>query len=168
MALYDVEQNLDNVFQINRKGSAMILNPQELWVTIDGDHGSRNRYVKFSGDSYKLAEIQIDGTYGKNSTERTFMYDLYEELRYNHRKLARDVFYDNMEYDRHLRGWWVNWNRVCKELTDVCIINLMPIVSAKQPPVKPSTQKKKSKYGYGSDTLYASGQLVQSIIVEVM
>ena len=166
MALYDVEQYFDDVFDKFRKGTAQILNPELLVVTVDGDHGGRNRYVKFSGNSYELAEIQINGTYGENSTERTFMYDLYWKVFEDYDGVVKPIFRNNMTYDRHLRGWWVDWEAICKQLTDVCIVKLMPVVSAEQPPVKSTTQKKKNKYNYGGNTLYASGQLVQSIVVE--
>ena len=166
LALYDSTQYLNDAFDYYRRGRAEILNPERLVITVDGSHSKYDRYVKFSGDSYELAEIQITGSYGGPS--RTFMYDLYEKIESNHGHFAKEIFNDCIEYDRHQRGWIVDWDSVCYELENVCIEELMPEVSAQQPPVKSSTQKKKSKYGYGSETLYASGQLVQSIHVEVL
>ena len=166
MALYDSTQYINEAFDNLRRGTAEILNPERLVVTVGDYHNKYDRYVKFSGDSYELAEIQTNGIYG--GPARTFMYDLYEKIEFNRGGYAKRLFNENMEYDRHQRGWYVDWDSIAYELQNICIEKLMPEVSAQQPPVKPSTQKKKNKYGYGDMTLYASGQLVESIRVEVL
>lgn len=163
MAKHKVEYKLNSAFNSLRKGSAKILNPRVLTVTVDGAHSSSDKYVKFAGNSHELAEIQATGIYG--GPARTFMYDLYKKIKDNSGGYAKEIIQSNMKYDRHRRGWYVDWWNVINELEDICIQELMPEVSAEQPPVTTKTQYKKSENGYGDMTLYATGQLFQSIVV---
>lgn len=164
MAKSDTTQWLYETFEEFRRGKALVLNPEELYVTVAGYHSSYDRYVKFDGQSYELAEIQVTGAY-KGGTPRPFMYNLKEKLDQNRGHFSRQIFNENIMYDRHEKGWIVDWDAICYELQNVCIQNLMPEVSAELPPVTEETQKKKNKYGYGGMTLYASGQLVECIEV---
>jgi hypothetical protein len=161
-----VVQYLNNAFDNLRRGTAKVLNPQLIILTVDGEHSRYDRYVKFSGDSYELAELQISGAYG--GTERPFMYMLKDKLEENRGNYAKRVFNENMWYDRHSKGWVVEWDAIAYELENICIENLMPEVSSELPPIKPKSQKKKSKYGYGTETLFASGQLVRCIHAEIL
>ena len=52
LALYDATQYVQEDLEFYRRGSAMILNPERVVITVDGSHGSEDKYVKFSGDSY--------------------------------------------------------------------------------------------------------------------
>ena len=160
-------QYVSDVFDRYRRGTARILNPERVVVTVDGDHGGVDKYVRFSGDSYELAKIQTVGGY-KGGTERPFMYNLYEKIDENRGNYAKEIINENMWYDRHERGWYVEWDGFCYELENVCIQKLMPEVSAELPPVTAETQQKKYKYNYGDMTLYASGQLVECIHAEIM
>lgn len=163
---YSVAQGLYDVFEEYRRGKALVLNPEELYVSVYGNHSKYDRYVKFEGDAHQLAEIQVTGSYG--GPARPFMYTLKELLDMNTGHYAKRIFNENIWYDRHERGWYVEWDGVIYELQKVCIENLMPTVSAMMPPVSKQTQKKKNKYGYGSQTLYASYQLVNCITVEIL
>lgn len=160
-----VTWDLYQAFEELRRGKAIILNPEELYVTIAGWHSSYDKYVKFDGDSYELAEIQITGSYG--GPARPFMYKLYDKICQNKGHYAKQIFNENIMYDRHQRGWIVDWDAICYQLQDVCIENLMPEVSSELPPVSAKTQRKKSYYGYGNETLYASYQLANCINVGV-
>lgn len=164
MGYFDIEQDVTDALLQYRRGTAMVLNPQEVLITIDGGHGGADKWVKFSGSSYELADIQINGTYGVNATPRPFMYNLYEKLDMNRGHYAKQIINENMWYDRHERGWYVEWDSICYELENVCIQYLMPEVSEELPAITEKSMKKKSKYGYGGEpTLYASGQLVECI-----
>ena len=162
-----IVEYLNEAFDKYRRGTAEVLNEERIVVTVDGSHSSSDRYVKFNGDAYELAELQISGSYGGPS--RPFMYELKELIEQNHAGYAKQIFNENIMYDRHQRGWIVDWDAVCYELENVCIPNLMPLVSAMMPPISSKTAKKKRKYGYGGEpTLYASGQLVESIHAEII
>lgn len=167
MSSYDSTQYLNEAFDELRRGTARILNEERLVATVYGEHAGDGLYSKFSGDSYELAEIQITGAY-KGGKARPFMYYLREKIEENRGRYAKEIFNENMEYDRHERGWYVDWESIAYELENICIQNLMPEVSAELPPVSPKTQYEKSEAGYGDMTLYASGQLVESIHVETM
>lgn len=160
-----VSYNLNNSFDNLRRGSAKILNPRTLKVTVNGSHGSYDKYVKFAGNSHELAEIQVSGIYG--GPGRPFMYKLYEKIKNNTHGFAGEIINNNMKYDRHHRGWFVDWWNVAKELEDICIEELMPEVSAELPAINAKSQYKKSENGYGDMTLYATGQLFESIVVEI-
>ena len=169
----NVSQGLYDVFEEYRRGKAIVLNPEDLYVSVGGWHPKKDKYVKFEGDAYELAEIQIKGTYvqseeGPAGTQRPFMYHLKELLEQNTGRYAKQIFNENIWYDRHQKGWFVEWDAVKYQLQNVCIENLMPMVSADMPPVSKSTQKKKSRYGYGDDTLYATGKLAELIYVEII
>lgn len=168
MALYDATQYVQEDLEFYRRGTAMILNPERVVITVDGSHGGADKYVKFSGDSYELAEMQIAGSFHANAKERPFMYALWEKINENRGNYAKQIINENMWYDRHQHGWFVEWESICYELENICIEKLMPEVSAEMPPVTAKTQKKKNKYGYGSMTLYASGQLVECIHAEIL
>lgn len=155
---------LNNAFDTYRRGRAVILNPATICISVDGSHSGSDRYVKFSGDSYELAELMINGTYGGPS--RPFMYLLKEKIEENRGNLAKQIFNENIMYDRHQRGWLVDWDAICYEIENACIQELMPEVSAELPPISAGAQKKKNKYGYGGMTLYASNQLVECIHAE--
>ena len=162
-----IVEYLNEAFDEYRRGSARVLNPERIVVTVDGGHSRYDRYVKFSGDSYELAELQITESYGGPS--RPFMYELKSLIEENHSNYARQIFNENIMYDRHQRGWIVDWDAVCFELEEVCIPALMPVVSARMPPINAQSAKKKRKYGYGGEpTLYASGQLVESIVAMIL
>lgn len=163
MASSDVEHDLGNTFNKLRKGTALILNPRTLTVTVDGGHASYDKYVKFAGNSHELAEIHTTGIYG--GPARPFMYKLYQKIRDNSGGYAKQIIEDNMTYNRHNRGWYVNWWNVITELETTCIQELMPEVSAELPPINTKSQYKKSENGYGDMTLYATGQLFESIVV---
>ena len=164
MGYYDIEQEATDALLQYRRGVAEILNPQEILITIDGGHGNQDKWVKFSGSSYELAEIQINGDYGINATPRPFMYMLYEKIDENRGRYARQIINENMWYDRHERGWYVEWDAICYELENVCIENLMPEVSSELPGLTKRSEKKKADNGYGGEpTLYASHQLVECI-----
>lgn len=162
--MYDVFYALYETFEEYRRGRAEVLNPADLYVSVAGWHDSYDRYVKWNGSARELAEMQVEGSY-TGGTERPFMYMLWEKIDSNKGRYAREIFNDNIEYDRHQRGWIADWDAICYELQTVCIENLMPEVSAELPPIKPSSQKKKNKYGYGDMTMYASYQLVECIEV---
>lgn len=166
MSDYDTTQWLYETFEEYRRGRAEVLNPEELYVTIAGWHNGYDKYVKFSGDSYELAEIQITGSYG--GPARPFMYMLKEKLERNRGNFSRQIFNENIMYDRHQRGWIVDWDAISYELRNICLQYLMPEVSAELPPVSRKTQYKKNRYGYGGEpTLYASHQLVECLEVGV-
>lgn len=168
MGLYDTTFYLDEAFESLRRGRAEILNPELLVVTVYGDHSSLDElYVRFSGDSYELAEIQITGNF-KGGTSRPFMSYLKDKIEENRGNYAKEIFNENIEYDRSERGWWVDWETIGYELENVCIEELMPEVSAELPPITTKAQYKKDEAGYGGDTMYASGQLVECIHVETM
>lgn len=161
---YDVEQDVTGSLLQYRRGTSAILNPAEVLITIDGGHGNQDKWVKFTGSSYELAEIQINGDYGVNATPRPFMYKLYEKIDENRSRYAKRIINENMWYDRHLKGWFVEWDSICYELENVCIQNLMPEVSAELPDITDNSKKKKAQNGYGGEsTLYASHQLVECI-----
>lgn len=163
MAREDVEQDLSSVFNKLRRGSAKILNPRTLTVTVDGGHASYDKYVKFAGNSHELAEIHTTGIYG--GPKRPFMYMLYQKIKNNTGGYAKEIINDNMKYDRYKRGWYVDWWNVANQLETICIEELMPEVSAELPPINTKSQYKKSENGYGDMTLYATGQLFESIVV---
>lgn len=160
-----VSYNLNSTFNKLRKGSAKVLNPRNLRVTVNGSHGASDKYVKFAGNSHELAEIQVSGIYG--GPGRPFMYKLYEKIKNNTGGYAKEIIDGNMKYDRHQRGWYVDWWNVANQLEDICINELMPEVSAELPAITTKSQYKKSENGYGDMTLYATGQLFESIIVEI-
>ena len=163
MAKQKVTYGLNSVFNKYRRGTAKILNPRTLTVTVDGGHASMDKYVKFAGNSHELAEIHATGIYG--GPKRTFMYDLYRKLKDNTGNFAKEIIGENMKYDKYKHGWYVDWWNVSQQLEDVCISQLMPLVSAEQPPINTKSQYKKSENGYGDMTLYATGQLFESIVV---
>ena len=163
MAKQKVTYSLNSVFNKYRRGTAKILNPRTLTVTVDGGHASMDKYVKFAGNSHELAEIHATGIYG--GPKRTFMYDLYRKLKDNTGNFAKEIIGENMKYDKYKHGWYVDWWNVSQRLEDVCIQELMPLVSAEQPPINTKSQYKKSENGYGDMTLYATGQLFESIVV---
>lgn len=168
MGLYDATFYLEEAFESLRRGRAGILNPELLVVTVYGDHSSKDElYVRFSGDSYELAEIQITGGF-KGGTPRPFMSYLKDKIEENRSNYAREIFNENIEYDRSGRGWWVDWETIGYELENICIEELMPEVSAELPPITTKAQYKKNEAGYGGGTMYASGQLVECIHVETM
>ena len=116
-----------------------------------------------------MAEIQIEGDYGAKATPRPFMYMLKEKIEENRGRYAKIIFNENIMYDRHQRGWIVDWDAICYEIENVCIQNLMPKVSAELPPLTKKSYKKKNNNGYGGEpTLFASGQLVKCIQAEVL
>lgn len=158
-----VSYNLNPAFNNLRRGYAKILNPRTLTVTVNGSHGSHDKYVKFAGNSYELAEIQVSGIYG--GPGRPFMYKLYEKIRDNTGGYAGEIINENMTYNRSQKGWYVNWWNVMTKLEDICINELMPEVSAELPAISTKSQYKKSENGYGDMTLYATGQLFESIVV---
>lgn len=163
MAKQKVTYSLNSVFNKYRRGTAKILNPRALTVTVGGEHLKKDKYVKFAGDSYELAKIQTTGIYG--GPKRTFMYDLYRKLKDNTGNFAKEIIGENMKYDKYKHGWYVDWWNISKKLEDVCIQELMPLVSAEQPPIDTKSQYKKSENNYGDMTLYATGQLFESIVV---
>lgn len=163
--MFSVEQDITSAFEFYRRGTAGILNPAELKVSVDGYHSNYDKYVKFNGDSFELAEIQITGAYG--GPARPFMYGLKEKVDYNRGNYAKEIFNENIWYDRHKRGWFVEWDSIAYQLENVCIEELMPEVSDEMPPVSAKTQRKKNQFGYGGKTLYASGQLASCIVVLV-
>lgn len=167
MAVYSVTQDFDDIFERYRRGTAMVLNPERLVITVDGDHSGDGEYSKFSGDSFELADMQIKGDY-RGGQPRTFMYDLHEIIAENTGGYAKQIVNENMQYDRSLHGWWVDWDAIGYELENVCIPRLIDTVLAQQPPVKTETQYKKNYAGYGTQTLYATGQLVECIHAEVL
>lgn len=166
MALFDVEQDFEDIFDTYRRGSALILNPERLVVTVDGDHAGDGLYSEFEGSSYELAELQINGAF-KGGRPRPFMYDLKELIAENTGNYAKQIINENMMYDRHEHGWYVDWDAIAYELENVCIARLIDTALAQQPPVTTETQYKKNYAGYGTKTLYASGQLVESIHAEI-
>ena len=89
----------------------MVLNPERLVITVDGDHSGDGEYSKFSGDSFELADMQIKGAY-RGGQPRTFMYDLYEIIAENTDGYAKQIVNENMQYDRSLHGWWVDWDAI--------------------------------------------------------
>lgn len=157
--------DLYETFEEYRRGRAEILNPETLYVTVSGWHSSQDKYVKFNGDVRELAEIHTEGIYG--GPARPFMYMLYEKIDTNRGRYAREIFNENIWYDRHERGWYVEWDAICYELQNVCIQNLMPEISAELPPINDKSAKKKWEAGYSGDTLYASYQLAESIYVGI-
>lgn len=164
---FNVAQDITGAFNFYRRGKSLVLNPEELYVSVGGWHSSYDRYVKFNGSNHELAEIQITGAYG--GPARPFMWSLKDKIDRNKGHYSRQIFNENIMYDRHQRGWIVDWDAICYELENICIQNLMPEVSAEMPPINSKSQKKKNKYGYGGEpTLYASGQLAESIYVGVL
>ena len=162
--VYNVNQDVTDALLGYKRGKGLILNPRKVTITVKGTHRARDKWVKFGGNSYKLAELQITGDYGVNSSPRPFMYVLWEKLEENRGRYAKQVINDNMQYDRHQRGWIVDWSGVCHDLENICIENLMPEVSAEMPPLTQKSEKKKADNGYGGEPpLYASGRLVECI-----
>lgn len=168
MGFYDVDQDIE-VFELYRKGKALILNPHELTVSIndemhrdDGKGWSKGTY-----DCYQLADILINGyQYTENTpVKRPFMFYLKEFLDNNQRHHVAPIVQRNMTYDRSERGWWVDWDQMAEELQDLCIKILAQDVAPMLEPITDESQRKKSKAGYGDLTLYATGQLFESVQV---
>ena len=161
--MFDILYDLYETFEEYRRGTTEVLNPATLYVSVSGWHSGGDSYVKFDGDARQLAEIHVEGLYG--GPARPFMYRLYEKIEENQGHYAKQIFNENIEYDRHARGWWADWDAISHELQTICIENLMPEVSAELPPINEKSAKKKFEAGYGGGTLYASYQLVESIYV---
>lgn len=169
MSLYTVDQDIDDAFALYRKGKSAILNPLELTVTIDdtehdddGKGWSKGRY-----DCYQLADILTNGfQYTVNTpVKRPFMYYLKVLLDNNQRHKVSPIIKKNMEYDRDNKGWWVDWDEIAEELELLCIQILAQDVSPLMEPITDESQRKKTKAGYGTDTLYATGQLFKAVRV---
>lgn len=168
MDLYSVEQDL-SAFDLYRKGTSQILNPEQLTVTIaDNPHPDDGKgYSKGKYDCYELAEIQINGWFeGAPENGRPFMFLLKELIDNNNRHHISPIIKRNMEYDRSAKGFWVNWDGIADELQLLCEQWLAQDVSPLLPPVSLETQKEKSKAGYGTKTLYAQGELFAAVRVE--
>jgi hypothetical protein len=163
--MFEIFYDLYEAFEKFRRGRAEVLNPATLYVSVSGWHSSYDKYVKFEGDARQLAEIHVEGLYG--GPPRPFMYKLWEKIDSNRSHYAREIFNENIEYDRHDRGWYVDWDAISYELQTVCIENLMPEVSAELPPINEKSARKKEEAGYGGGTLYASYQLSECIYVGV-
>lgn len=167
MNVYEVGQDL-NAFELFRKGTSQILNPHELTVTIlDVAHYADSKgYSKGRYSCYELAEIQINGWFdGAPEGGRPFMFYLKELIDNNDRHHISPVIKKNMEYIKEQKGWFVDWETISTELSRLCERILAQGVAPMLTPVKASTQRDKTAAGYGDTTLYATGQLFQSVFV---
>ena len=167
MDLYEVNQDID-VIDLFRKGKSQILNPRELTVTIlDEKHNDDGVYSKGKYTCYELAEILINGwQYHINKPEkRPFMFYLKELIANNHKHHVAPIFKKNMKYDKEQKGWIVNWDSISTELSRLCEKMLAQDVSPMLTPITAESQADKSRAEYDDTTLYATGQLFQSVFV---
>ena len=168
MDLYEVNQESE-ALELFRKGTAQILNPHELTITIlDEKHKDDGKgYSKGKYTCYELAEILINGwQYHLNPpVKRPFMFYLKELIDNNNRHHVAPIIKNNMKYDRKQKGWIVDWNNLSTELSRLCEKILAQDVSPMLTPITAESQADKSRAEYDDTTLYATGQLFQSVFV---
>lgn len=168
MDFYEVNQDT-NSFELFRKGKAKVLNPRQLTVTIlDSKHNDDGKgYSKGKYSCYELAEILINGwQYHKNTpVKRPFMFYLKELIDNNQRHHISPIIKNNMKYDKSQKGWIVDWDAISTQLSRLCEQMLAQDVSPMLTPITAESQSDKSSAGYGDTTLYATGQLFQSVFV---
>lgn len=169
MALYvRVEKSEKDVFEANRPGVARILNDRHIAITVAGYHEKGDeKYDKFEGNAYRLAQIMIGGKYG--SAKRPFIRVIHDIFKKDADGRVKDLFRRNMRYDKQKRGWYVNWANAGKGLEDMAQEHMATgLVQSELPPLKPTTVYKKNAAGYTSPlSLYATGQLAECIIARI-
>ena len=163
-----VKRTIDSVFNEHRKGVSRILNEKHLVITVAGYHDKGdNEYDKFDGDAYRLAQIMIGGKYG--GPKRPFMRVIHDIFKADADGRVKGLFKRNMRYDKHEKGWYVNWDAVGIGLTNMAHEHMTTgLVQSELPPLAPTTIYKRNAAGYSSPlALYATGQLAECIIARV-
>lgn len=160
-----VNRTIDDVFAAHRRGVARILNEKHLVIMVAGYHEKGDeKYDKFEGDAYRLAQIMTGGIYG--GVKRPFMKVIHDIFKADADGRVKGLFKRNMRYDKHEKGWYVNWNAVGIGLTNMAHEHMTTgLVQSELPPLEPETVYKRNAAGYSSPlALYATGQLAECII----
>lgn len=132
-------------------------------ITVKGEIKKEegDKYSKYTGDAYRLAEIH---TYGLHGPKRPFLTRIREEMKKGE---YADRLKEKVRTSTDKKTLVTDWDKVgkwvvgrAKTMMKNGRLNLVPL--------KKETLDKKKRYGYGKAPLYASGELAKCITWEMV
>ena len=172
MRFLDWFNNSGKVYQdIGKKRSLKfkVLNPQGITLTVRGVHEGKGSYSRYSGDAYELAEWHCEGR--ANLPKRPFMFNAAQKIKHNSDARKKCAAFLKESIDTKIKmsasvkaekGVWVDWDRYGKKVCDMVRVWLLEGKLGLYQ-LENETLKRKSRGGYTSSPLYATGELAKCI-----